>query len=285
MPSGINDEGQVVGNSVPSTKPGSIVGWGAVLCSGGVTTVLPGLAAGNYTSAYAINDSGQVVGGSGPDELNPQAFLYANGTTASLGTLGGTASLALGINGSGQIVGSCAHHCKRHRPRVPLQQRHDDPHRHGRRAATLAAPWESPTPARSPAWRSRSPRSRPRARPWLGQGRRRGSFSFTAPRHERAEHFAVIRVLPIGGQPGQPSRRKGLRPLGIDPTFYSGPLAYENGASASLGTWTYADLFPNADTAYGVNSSEVVGSTVSTVSATAAYPFVYANGTTADRTR
>ena len=96
-PSGINNEGQVVGDE------GS---YAAVLWSGGITTVLPGLGAGYLTSAYAINDSGQVVGASGPGEFAPHAFVYANGTTTDLGTLGGSASKAVGINSSGQIVGS-----------------------------------------------------------------------------------------------------------------------------------------------------------------------------------
>jgi probable HAF family extracellular repeat protein len=51
--------------------------------------------------AYGINASGQVVGQNGAG----QAFLYSNGTTTNLGTLGGAYSFALNINASGQVVG------------------------------------------------------------------------------------------------------------------------------------------------------------------------------------
>ena len=63
---------------------------------------------GTQTEAWGINDNGQVVGysdTSGDAAIHP--FLYSNGTTQNLGTLGGSyAEPYGGINDSGQIAGS-----------------------------------------------------------------------------------------------------------------------------------------------------------------------------------
>lgn len=58
-------------------------------------------------TATAINNLGQVVG-YGVVDGDSRAFLYANGATQYLGTLGGDASGAWGINAAGQIAGWAA---------------------------------------------------------------------------------------------------------------------------------------------------------------------------------
>lgn len=78
IPSGINDNGQMTGPGALSPLP-NLVGQG-------------------------INNQGQVTGvtrGTPPS----QAFLYTNGVTRELGTLGFT-SQGVGINDKGQVVGS-----------------------------------------------------------------------------------------------------------------------------------------------------------------------------------
>jgi len=73
-----------------------------------LTLVLAAEAQGNYVVtdlrggyAYGLNASGQVVG----QNAAGHAFLYSNGTTTDLGTLGGSSSFALNINDAAQIVG------------------------------------------------------------------------------------------------------------------------------------------------------------------------------------
>src|SRR5437879_10510705 len=58
--------------------------------------------------ANDINDAGQVVGESRYSSSSMHAVLWANGSLASLPTLGGSACTAAGINNGGQIVGTCA---------------------------------------------------------------------------------------------------------------------------------------------------------------------------------
>src|SRR2546423_14057489 len=55
--------------------------------------------------ANDINDAGQVVGESRYSSSSMHAVLWANGSMASLPTLGGSACTAAGINNGGQIVG------------------------------------------------------------------------------------------------------------------------------------------------------------------------------------
>src|SRR6185436_8392240 len=56
----------------------------------------------------AINKSGVVVGWSLSSAGNTKAFVYENGGTRSLGTLGGSHSRAYAINDQGDIVGSAS---------------------------------------------------------------------------------------------------------------------------------------------------------------------------------
>jgi probable HAF family extracellular repeat protein len=94
---GINNSGQVVGNSIAS---GFI--WTQ---SGGMQDI--GNLGGLGTYAYGINNLGQVVGNSTlSDNLTVRAFLWTStGGMQDLGTLGGNGSVAYAINDSGQVVG------------------------------------------------------------------------------------------------------------------------------------------------------------------------------------
>jgi probable HAF family extracellular repeat protein len=56
-------------------------------------------------TAYAINDPGQIVGRHSVDNNVFRAFVYLNGKTTDLGTLGGANGEALAINNHGQVVG------------------------------------------------------------------------------------------------------------------------------------------------------------------------------------
>ena len=56
---------------------------------------------GSFCEAHAINDAGQVVGTSAN-----LAFLYKDGVTTYLGTVGGPWSDANGINNAGHVAGT-----------------------------------------------------------------------------------------------------------------------------------------------------------------------------------
>jgi probable HAF family extracellular repeat protein len=102
-PYGINDAGQVVGQSYPAypDKGNRAFVWSK---SSGMTDLgtLPG---GSSSVAYDINDAGQVVGKSGSSK-GDRAFVWSKSSgMTDLGTLGGS-SVATGINNAGQVVGS-----------------------------------------------------------------------------------------------------------------------------------------------------------------------------------
>lgn len=96
---GINDAGQVVGNT---EVPGG--GYHAFVWQSGTMTDL-GTLGGSYSTAYAINNSGQVVGSSQDVSNQTRAFIWENGVMTDLGTLGGPHSVAFAINDAGQVAG------------------------------------------------------------------------------------------------------------------------------------------------------------------------------------
>jgi probable HAF family extracellular repeat protein len=105
---GVNDSGEVVGWTAPST---------AFLWQNGNMQNLRALTGGSESAARAINNSGQVVGYSekiqyplgkkgGQPSITFTAVLWQNGKITSLGTLGGANSSATAINDLGQVVGT-----------------------------------------------------------------------------------------------------------------------------------------------------------------------------------
>ena len=113
---GLNDGGQVVGNSLVHGIPGAVGQYTerAFLYTSGVGMVDLGTLGGATGDASGINNSGQIVGAAtlaGDQRFAAShAFLYTGipgngGHMADLGTLGGANSGASAINASGQIVG------------------------------------------------------------------------------------------------------------------------------------------------------------------------------------
>jgi probable HAF family extracellular repeat protein len=97
----INDNGQIVGGSLPAGVQH------AFLYDGGTMNDL-GTLGGTESFAYGINNQGQIVGDSWVTNggLSDTAFVYSNGTMTALGNLGGWRAIqVLAINDHGQIVG------------------------------------------------------------------------------------------------------------------------------------------------------------------------------------
>ena len=104
---GVNNAGQVVGETLVPTDVMGQARRRAFLWQNGVMTNLGELPGGfNYSRAYGINNAGQVVGAS-EAATGPRAFLWQNGVMTNLGDLpgGGDYSDARGINNAGQVVG------------------------------------------------------------------------------------------------------------------------------------------------------------------------------------
>jgi probable HAF family extracellular repeat protein len=99
--SGINDRGQVVGDSQTSTGA-----FHAFLYSHGVMQDLSSLV-GASSDAIGINNNGQIVGSFNTSTGTTHAYLYSNGTMQDLGTLSGYVnSIGNAINAIGEVVGA-----------------------------------------------------------------------------------------------------------------------------------------------------------------------------------
>jgi probable HAF family extracellular repeat protein len=98
---GINASGQVTGLTYyPMTARPS-----AFLYSNGIMHgPLAGPQGHDASIGYGINASGQITGCFTPGG-NCEAFLYSNGTTRNIGTLGGLPAIGLSINAGGQVTG------------------------------------------------------------------------------------------------------------------------------------------------------------------------------------
>jgi len=112
--SALNDQGQVVGSVIPAipvagsrasalNDQGQVVG--AYLYDLATKTIQYMTATGTAaTQALAVNNSGQATGILFTASYHP--FLYTNGKTIDLGTLGGTSGYGSAINSQGDVVGT-----------------------------------------------------------------------------------------------------------------------------------------------------------------------------------
>ena len=110
----LNDQGQVVGSVIPEipvagsrasalNDQGQVVG--AYLYDLATKTIQYMTATGTAaTQALAVNNSGQATGILFNASSHP--FLYSNGKTIDLGTLGGTSGYGSAINSQGDVVGT-----------------------------------------------------------------------------------------------------------------------------------------------------------------------------------
>ena len=106
FPTGINNAGQIVGNSTG--------GLGATVWDGGTATPLGTLTSNLNSKALGINDAGQIAGYSPLSNGTTQAVIWNAGVPTNLGAtvpdtpsfpVGGVPSQGLGLNNIGQVVG------------------------------------------------------------------------------------------------------------------------------------------------------------------------------------
>ena len=94
----INNLGQIAGSSgVAWPDP-----WHAFLWTAG--TMVDVSPPGGFAEAYGINDAGTVVGDAGPGAV--YGFMWSEGQTTNLGTLGGYVTWARAINNQGRVTGA-----------------------------------------------------------------------------------------------------------------------------------------------------------------------------------
>jgi probable HAF family extracellular repeat protein len=98
LPTDINNNGQVVGNSEVANTGYEH----AFLYTGGAMVDLGALPGQSFSSAQGINESGQVVGWSSPGGGILYAFLYS---AEKMTDIGGPGSFATSINDNGQVAG------------------------------------------------------------------------------------------------------------------------------------------------------------------------------------
>src|SRR2546430_13947791 len=98
----INDTGSIVGKSYYTDNVGDS-GMLAFLWEIGT---MRDLGVGFYSEAFAIDNAGHVVGSANRNDGGLwRAFLWQDGVTTDLGTLGGQYSAAYDVNPAGQVVG------------------------------------------------------------------------------------------------------------------------------------------------------------------------------------
>ena len=102
---GINNLGQVVGNSATSTNS-QLFNTVFLYSAGGMQDLGNLGALSSSITAGQINDSGQMAGTYFQASNNaPRGFVYSGGVLQTIGTFGGSQSFARAMNSSGQVVG------------------------------------------------------------------------------------------------------------------------------------------------------------------------------------